>query len=88
MGWLQRLTILTIDKPKSPWGGSGGGSGNGGSGGDGDGPRNPWSVPPGGRPRVPGPSALDELLRRARGGGSGGGGRPQLPGAPGARACG
>lgn len=83
MGWLQRLTILTIDKPKSPWGGSGGGSGNGGSG-DGDGPRNPWSAPPGGRPRGPGPSALDELLRRARGGGSGGG-RPQLPGTPGAR---
>ncbi|MDQ2878056.1 MAG: protease modulator HflK, partial [Pseudomonadota bacterium] len=36
---------------------------------------------------TPGPSALDELLRRARnaGGGGGGGGRPGIPGVPGPR---
>lgn len=96
-GWFQRFTILNADIPKSPWGG--GGSGNddkGGSGGSGDssgggkeGPRNPWSVPPAGRPRSPGPSALDEFLRRARGGGGGGGsggGRPHIPGTPSPRA--
>lgn len=57
----------------SPWGGSGGsdgGSGGGGRGGSG-GPRNPWNRPPGdeppsggGDPR--GPSAVEELMRRAR----------------------
>ncbi|MEP6785561.1 MAG: FtsH protease activity modulator HflK [Sphingomonadales bacterium] len=59
-----------------PWGGgssggSGGGSGDGsGGGGKGNGPRNPWNQPPeGDRPRGngKGPSALDELLKRARG---------------------
>lgn len=56
-----------------PWGGGkspGGSGGNGGGGGGGDngGPRNPWSQPPeGDRPRGNGPSALDELLRRAKG---------------------
>jgi membrane protease subunit HflK len=89
--WLQRFTILQSDNPKGPWGGggpdkagSGGGSGDGNDGG----PRNPWSVPPQGRPRGAGPSALDEFLRRARGGGGGngsGGGRPHLPGTPNAR---
>ncbi|MES2057403.1 MAG: protease modulator HflK [Pseudomonadota bacterium] len=90
-GWLQRFTILNSDRPKSPWGGSGGdngGSGGGsgsGSGGDG-GPRNPWSVPPGGT-RGPKPTALDEFLKRAKGGGGGGGfggGAPRFPGSPGA----
>lgn len=84
--WLQRSTILQSDNPKGPWGGGAdkGGSGSGSGGGNNDGPRNPWSVPPAGRPRSTGPSALDEFLRRARGGGngSGGGGRPRIPGTP------
>jgi membrane protease subunit HflK len=89
--WLQRFTILQSDNPKGPWGGGGpdkGGSGGGSGGGNEDGPRNPWSVPPAGRPRGAGPSALDEFLRRARGGGnggSGGGGRPRIPGTPSSR---
>jgi membrane protease subunit HflK len=100
-GWFQRFTILNADIPKSPWGGGGSGNddkgGSGGSGGNGgssdgsgggkEGPRNPWSTPPTGRPRGPGPSALDEFLRRARGGGGGsGGGRPHIPGTPSPRA--
>ncbi len=71
----------------SPWGsgpGKGEDDGGKGSGGDGKkpGPRNPWVTPDpadqrrGQKPR--GPSALDELLRKGRGGfgggGSGGGG--------------
>lgn len=65
--WLQRLPILNNDKPKSPWGNSGGSD-------DGGGPRNPWSSPlPGTRPRGAKPTALDEFMRRARGGGGGGG---------------
>jgi membrane protease subunit HflK len=82
--WFQRNILLNTDGPKSPWGGGPdkGGSGDGGDGG----PRNPWSMPPGGRPRAPGPSAVDALLRRARGGGGGngggGGGRPHIPGTP------
>jgi membrane protease subunit HflK len=94
--WLQRFTILQSDNPKGPWGGggpdkAGSGAGSGGGSGDGNdgGPRNPWSVPPQGRPRGAGPSALDEFLRRARGGGGGGNdsgsGRPHLPGTPNAR---
>jgi membrane protease subunit HflK len=61
------------DKPKGPWGG---GAGDGDDGGKEAGPRNPWAQPPGGPKRNPRPSALDELLKRARpgGGGSGGGG--------------
>lgn len=63
------------EKPKTPWGG--------GDEPDKE-PRNPWSVPPAGSKCRPGPSALDEFLRRARatrpgggGGGNGpGGGRP------------
>ncbi|MBN2972681.1 FtsH protease activity modulator HflK [Roseomonas aeriglobus] len=70
--------ILRNEPPKSPWGGPpSGGDGNGGkgSGGGNDGPRNPWSFPPEGRrPRPGGPSALDELLKRAKTGGGGGGG--------------
>ncbi|MGK0491565.1 MAG: membrane protease subunit HflK [Sphingomonas echinoides] len=82
-GWFQRFSILAADN-KGPWG-SGSGSDNGG--GDSGGPRNPWAQPPGGKPRgtTPGPSALDEFLKRARGGGGGsggGGGRPRIPGAP------
>ena len=51
---------------KGPWGEDG----------DGAGPRNPWSVPPSGRRGPVKPTALDELLKRGRGGsgGSGGGG--------------
>ncbi len=82
-GWLQRLSILTADN-KGPWGG--GDSGGGGDG-NGSGPRNPWAQPPKPRGNAPGPSALDEFLKRARGGGGGlggGGGRPRIPGAPGA----
>ena len=72
--------VLFNEPPKSPWGGKpagGGGGDNGGGGkgggGDGGGPRNPWSFPPEGRrPRPGGPSALDELLKRAKRGGGGG----------------
>lgn len=67
----------------SPWGPKGGDDGKGGGdGGKKPGPRNPWVTPDpidinrGRKPR--GPSALDELLRKGRGGfgggGSGGGG--------------
>lgn len=73
----------------SPWGGGPKGGDDGGKG-DGDGkrpgPRNPWVTPDpadqrrGAKPR--GPSALDELLRKGRGGfgggGSGGGGGFEL----------
>lgn len=55
-------SILHVDS-KGPWGS-----------GDGEGPRNPWSVPPGGRKGPVKPSALDELLAKARRAGSGGGG--------------
>lgn len=75
----------------SPWGngpgkGSGGGDGEGSGDGKKPGPRNPWVTPDpidinrGRKPR--GPSALDELLRKGRGGfgggGSGGGGQFDL----------
>lgn len=76
----------------SPWGSGPKGDKGGGKGGDGDGdgqrpgPRNPWVTPDpvdsarGRKPR--GPSALDELLRKGRGGfgggGSGGGGGSDL----------
>ncbi|MBN8843807.1 MAG: protease modulator HflK [Sphingomonadales bacterium] len=64
----------------SPWGPKGGKDGKGDKGGDGErpGPRNPWVTPDPadtGRPRKPrGPSALDELLRKGRGGFGGGSG--------------
>lgn len=66
------------EPPKSPWGGNGGSddSSGGDSGkGGGSGPRNPWSVPPGGQRRGPSGAggALDDLFRRARRGGGGGG---------------
>ncbi|WP_174298050.1 protease modulator HflK [Sphingomonas bacterium] len=72
-GWFQRAPALHIDQPKGPWGGSG--ENGGGASGDGKpgGPRNPWSVPPKGAK----PSALDDFLRRARGGGG-----PVMPQAP------
>jgi membrane protease subunit HflK len=78
--------ILKNEAPKSPWGNGGSGGGNGGSGdgkGGGGGPRNPWSFPPDGRRPRSGPGGtLDELLKRARGGGGGGGGIPGIPGLP------
>ena len=82
IGWWARK--FALNNEGGPWGGrgsgggSGGGNGNGGGGG-GDGPRNPWSQPPGGgRPRGPNGrnSAMDEFTKRLRGlnGGGGGGG--------------
>jgi membrane protease subunit HflK len=53
-------SILHADD-KGPWNNDGAGP-----------PRNPWSVPPSGRRGPVKPSALDELLARARGGGGGG----------------
>lgn len=76
--------IFRADNPKGPWGGGGDGGAGGG------GPRNPWAQPPGGR-RGPAakPTALDEFLKKARGGGGPGGGLPsgfpQLPGGANAR---
>ena len=66
----------------SPWGSPGKGDDDGKGDGKKPGPRNPWVTPdPADQRRAPkprGPSALDELLRRGRGGfgggGSGGGG--------------
>lgn len=85
-GWRGLAGIFKNEAPKSPWGsggGSGGGSGNGGggsgNGNGGGGPRNPWSFPPDGKRPRPGATSLDELLKRARGGGGGG---PGLPGFP------
>lgn len=80
--WLAAAGILNNDPPKSPWGGggkgngddSGEGSGDGKGGGKdgGGGPRNPWSFPPDGKkPRPGSPGSLDDLLKRARRGGSG-----------------
>jgi membrane protease subunit HflK len=86
-GWRARLAALSNDNPKGPWGGgrgpgSGGNGGGGGGGDDGGGPRNPWAFPPpGGRPRGPKPTALDEFIKRARRGGGG----PSFPGVPGGR---
>ncbi|MEO5867951.1 MAG: protease modulator HflK [Sphingomonas sp.] len=87
-GWRGRPAIMNADKPKNPWGSGSDDGADKGAGKGTDGPRNPWTVPPGGK-RAPGPSALDELLRRARGNGGGGGGlgggRPTIPGTPGPR---
>lgn len=78
--WLKRPIVLAADNSNGPWGGSGNGS-NGG-------PRNPWSLPPGGRRGAnPKPTALDEFLKKARGvGGGSGGGFGGLPTGPNARA--
>ena len=66
------------DEPRGPWGAGGD------EGGDGVGPRNPWSVPPGGRRQTPKKSALDEFIDRARQtagvGNGGGGGGPHFSG--------
>lgn len=83
-GGLRRFFHQISQMANSPWGG---GPGKGDDDGKGDGkrpgPRNPWVTPDpadqrrGQKPR--GPSALDELLRKGRGGfgggGSGGGGQ-------------
>lgn len=81
LGWRGLRSVLNNDNNSGPWGNRGGGSGDGsggggkGGGGGGDGPRNPWNVPPPGkRPGPGGPTALDELLKRARGG------MPKTPG--------
>ncbi len=81
--WRKRPIVLAAETPKGPWGG---GDNNGG------GPRNPWSLPPGGRKPAggngPRPTALDEFLKKARnagGGGGGGGGFSGLPTGPNAR---
>ena len=73
---------LAVEPPKSPWGQGDDPSGNG--------PRNPWAVPPGGRRANQRPTALDEFLKKARGGdgggsGNGGGGFGGLPGGTSAR---
>jgi membrane protease subunit HflK len=82
IGWRAWAGILKNEPPKSPWGGGSGSGGNGGGGndgGDGSGPRNPWSLPPGGkRPQRGAAGTLDELLQRARRGGG-----PNMPGLPG-----
>ncbi|UVO51932.1 protease modulator HflK [Sphingomonas sp. SUN019] len=81
--WLRRPSILpttlAADNSKGPWGP--------GNDDEKSGPRNPWSVPPGGK-KAAKPTALDEFLNRAKnvGGGGGGGGMPQLPGGANARA--
>ena len=71
-----RPRIMAADTPKGPWGG-----GNDDHGGGGGGPRNPWSVPPGGKRQPNRPTALDEFLKKARGGGGGNpfGGLPRGP---------
>ena len=77
--WMQRISILASEN-KGPWGSGGD---DGGSEGGSGGPRNPWTVPPGSaRGRANRPTALDEFLRRARGGGGGpgGGGGGGFPG--------
>ncbi|MBL8651714.1 MAG: protease modulator HflK [Sphingopyxis sp.] len=85
------LSQIATAMANSPWGPKGGddGKGDGEGGGKKPGPRNPWVSPDpvdinrGRKPR--GPSALDELLRKGRGGfgggdgGNGGGGRVNLP---------
>ncbi|MEI9927958.1 MAG: protease modulator HflK [Sphingomonas sp.] len=76
-GWPSWAGVFKNEPPKSPWGSGGGkGDGEGGSGG----PRNPWSLPPGGKRSPSGGGPLDELLRRARRGGSGFPGLPTGPG--------
>lgn len=81
-GNTNRPPILAAEPPKSPWA-----SGDDDQGG---GPRNPWALPPGGRKPANKPTALDEFLKKARGGGGGGngggGGFGGLPVSPNPRA--
>jgi membrane protease subunit HflK len=91
--WPVWVSSSKNEPPKSPWSGGGGngggddssGDGKGGSGdGKGGGPRNPWSIPPGGpRGGARGPGGtIEDLFRRTRRGGGGGGfGGGGLPGA-------
>jgi len=74
----QGLKSFMNDKSRRPWGGSDDDKKD-------DGPPNPWTVPPAGRPRKP--TALDEWIKRARSGGGGGngGGHFMLPRGPGGR---
>ena len=75
----QGLKSFMNDKSKRPWGASDDDKKD-------DGPPNPWTVPPAGRPRGK-PTALDEWIKRARSGGGGGngGGHFTLPRGPGGR---
>lgn len=87
IGWLNNAGIHMAEG-KSPWGqrpdGEGDKGGDSGNGeGRGAGPRNPWSMPPGGRKPRPGSGSLDEFLRRTRGGGGGSGGSGGGSGGPG-----
>ena len=68
--WFRRPIILAADN-NGPWGNNGDDNNAG--------PRNPWSVPPGGKRPAPRPTALDEFLKKARIGGGGGGDGPHLP---------
>ena len=79
-GW-PRFSVLHADNkgPQSPWGGGGSGDDSGKGDDKGAGPRNPWASPPAGQRGRPGPSALDEFLKRARGTGGGGGGGGGYP---------
>lgn len=63
--------VLASEAPKGPW-----------SGPDEQPPRNPWAVPPSVRKGAAKPTALDEFLKRTRGGDGG----PGLPGGANARA--
>lgn len=88
-GW--RRVTRVLNNEGSPWGSPGGSddeSGKGSGGGRSSGPRNPWARPPGagngggggGYTGSRGPSAIDEMLRRARGSlGGGGGGSGGMP---------
>lgn len=90
-GW--RRVTRVLNNEGSPWGSPGGsddesgkGSGGGSGGGRSGGPRNPWARPPGGGngngggyTGSRGPSALDEMLRRARGSWGGGDGPGSMP---------
>ena len=87
--WWRRIPLF-MAKPKSPWGGGGDdGPDSSSEGGDDAGPRNPWAQSPGGGRGRARPTALDDLLRRARSGGGGsggsGGGGFKLPGGGNAR---
>ncbi len=81
--WRARFGVF-LNEAGGPWGGgkgSGGGSGSGSGGGSGGGagdggggPRNPWQLPPGGKPRGPkGPSPFDQFKKIQDQFGGGGG---------------